>query len=571
MQHPQWPRYSTKIPALIRSCFDRCQSDPDMRASLAEKARKQFPFTDEWRICRDFIREVMPSGKVLFCGAGYAAQELVPSLQYDVPELNIVALVDREAKTIKERWGLPVRMAEEASRLDFDYVLVANLKHEASMVQDLLQVGIPLERIVSVYRHPEFKAYHDDKVKNRLLKPLISKIRNLVPHVEHLIIVPSRDLWQVVDEESLREVLPPEKTVRLFFGQPGQMDPSLYYPSFDLRRSILLLLGCIEALRPKSIYLRGSAHFQSQHLGALIRAKHPDIFLTFEGYDYMSTFDDEILEGWSFTQESIETNRLAEMLLGIDADFILDKTPGDGWNALLSELFTTPRQAYFPRLQSCSCASKSDKPFRNEYRLMCAGTMPEYKLYDPGVGYRNSAFQDIIGPLLILGQEPDLSIDIFNSGHECNNLHCDLVYEGYLRHFDPKRIHYYKMTPFDTLVGQMQDFDFGILLFTPSSLVIDYPLQESLPNRFMGYVCGDLPIIINKEVTYSASLVERFHAGITIAADEMEDLPRRIREADLGAMREGVKALHQFMLEHNGRAINVFKEVLAAHAEDVRS
>jgi hypothetical protein len=292
-----------------------------------------------------------------------------------------------------------------------------------------------------------------------------------------------------------------------------------------------------------------------------VRKALPDAFLVFEIYDYMCMFPTEILDGWKFDAGEVEENCCAEALMGLEADFIFDKTPGPQWQEVTGRLVTAPRQPYYPRMldNTLAEADPSTRLREGPLRIMCAGTIPEFKYYRPGLGFSDSVFQDIISPLQLLAADPGLRVDIFNSGHNPGSEGSEREYAGYRGFCDARRIHYHPFLPFEQLVARMPDFDFGIFLFAPTDMIIDFPLMESLPNRFMGYVTGDLPAIVNKEMRYIASLVERFNAGIAVGAEELEDLPRRILEADLEAMRKGMRALHAHMIEHNRKAILTFQ------------
>jgi hypothetical protein len=237
---------------------------------------------------------------------------------------------------------------------------------------------------------------------------------------------------------------------------------------------------------------------------------------------------------------------------------------------LTAALFSAPRTAYFPRIlprpepirelgQACPRPAAADP-----WRLLSAGTIPPFKLYRPGQAFLNSAFQNIIGPIERLAGEDDFHIDLFNSGHVPDCPPAEQEFGGYRTLFPAGRVDYHCGIPFPDLLATMGQYHFGLLLFSDSEMVVDYPLQESLPNRFAGYVSGHLPIIVNQEVRYCASLVQAFNAGITVSVDELDDLPLRIRAADLEAMRAGVKALHAFMAERNRQALQAFRHHIRA-------
>lgn len=563
------PRFSNDIPELFRNYVERCAQEPALSEDLTRKALADFSSYEGVDVQVLFLLTHLPAGKVLLSGAGPGSLFLMRTIEHQAPHIQILALVDRRAQEIRELHGYEVITAQQAATREFDYAIVCNVVYGKSMAEDLLHAGISASRIQVVHALQSYRELQERFVEDVLEKRLLTKIHQRVAKVENVIIVPSRDIWSVVDECVLVEALPAESTIRLYFGPSSNLEISPQYPTFDMEQSLPLLLNLLKKLRPKCVYVRGSAQFQAQTVAVAIKQTLPEAFLTFEIYDYMCMFDSEILNGWSFDPQSVHDNRCAEALMCRVADFIFDKTPGPGWHALASSLVTAPRRAFFPRLQSQTPPSAhTPRARKGPLQLLCAGTFPEFRRYQPGEGFLNSVFQDIVQPIEQLSAFEDFHIDIFNSGHVPGSPGCEREYCGYRTHFDARRVSYNTGIPFDQLLARMSEYDFGILLFSPTDMVIDYPLQESLPNRFMGYVSGDLPIIINREIRYSAQLVERFNAGIVIGVDELADLPRRIREADLPRMREGVRALRQFMHEHNRSAILAFKQALATRGGD---
>lgn len=399
---------------------------------------------------------------------------------------------------------------------------------------------------------------------------ILAGIRAQRPRVEHVILMPSRDLWLVVDEAALAAALPPETTIRLYFGPPGKMEASAFYPSFDVRRCLPLLLGLLRELAPSSVYVRGSAQFKSEHLGAAVKACLPGLFLTFEVYDYAGMFDDACLEAWGYSRELGEVNRDAEAFLGAHADYLIDKTPGEEWERAAGDLIRPPRSAYFPTLGT-ACPDPLPQPPRlpGPFRILCAGSMPYFRNYHPGAGFPDWAYQNIIDPIVLLGGEADMSVDIFNASHDPLLDHWP-AFGGYQGLFDPRRVSYHPRIPLAEVSARVPSYDFGMFLFTASSVPVDYPLQQSLPNRCMSYIQGNLPLIVNREMRCLAGLVERFGAGIVLGSTEVAELPARIRAADLAGMRRGAEAMHRHLVQRNRETMRAFAQCLSEREQRVR-
>jgi hypothetical protein len=399
---------------------------------------------------------------------------------------------------------------------------------------------------------------------------LLAEIRALRPRVDHVILVPNRDLWMVVEEQALCAILAPERSIRLFYGPPGKMEASPFYPTFDMGRSLPLILALLAALAPASVYVRGSAQFKSEHLAAAVKAALPSLFLTFEVYDYACMLDDVFLETWGYSPELIEGVRDSEIFLAGKADFLIDKTPGEEWRQTIAELGTAPRRAYHPTLGT-RWQEPPPAPAREPgpWRILCAGSMPHFKNYRPGEGFPHWAYPNIIEPIAALAREPDMFVQIYNASHEPALDHWP-AFGGYARMFDPERVAYHPRISLQEIAERAPFYDFGMFLFEASEVVVDYPLQQSLPNRCMTYIAANLPIIVNTEMRHLAGLVERFQAGITIASTEIEDLPRRIRAADPALLRRGAEALYRHLVEANREALEAFGHSLSEGQQRVR-
>jgi hypothetical protein len=570
MPSPFIPRLSDQMLPRIQAHVQRCGRDADLGQALTGKALAAFGIYTGWEIYLEFLRTHLPPGEYLFAGAGPSSEALIAALQAPSFPLRIAGFIEPGRAAGGSFMGCPVLSAGEAARGDRHEVIVCNQALEKTLVAELLEAGMPRHRIHSVHGHEGFRTFHDAMLKQELAGRFLRRILAERPRVEHVILVPSRDIWTVIEEDALQEALPPETTIRLYYGPPGRMDLSPHYPTFDMGQCLPLILQLLEALAPMSVYVRGSAQFKTEHLGAAVKASLPRLFLAFEVYDYAGMLDDVFLETWGYSPGLAEDVRDAEAFLAANADFTIDKTPGDEWEKAAQELFKAPRRSYSPTLGihwEDPVAPRPRDP--GPFRIICAGSMPYFKNYRPGQGFPHWAYQNIIDPIVLLSREEDFWVDIFNASHD-PALDQGAAFGGYAGLFDARRVAYHARVPLKEIMERVDAYDFGMFLFSASDVPIDYPLQQSLPNRCMSYISGNLPLIVNTEMRHLASLVETFHAGITLSSTEIADLPRRIREADLKAMKAGATALHRHLVASNHEALQVFKARLSEHQERVR-
>lgn len=546
------PRMSHEIPDRLRAHFRRGTEQPDFEAALVERATSTFRFHRGWQVLQAFLQATLPAGRYALAGAVPAA--LVASLREG--PVRVEAVLD--AVRTGEVSGCPILSPASGVQSGRD-VIVCQPAPAGGWFDTLRDAGFGSERILDLYRHPAFPAFHDAWVETDVLGPMLEAIQGTSPRVDHVILVPSGDLWMVVEEEALRRVLPPEHTIRLYYGPPGRMDTTGPYRTFDVGQCLPLAVRLLETLAPQNLYIRGSAQFRSEAFGAAVKALLPGLRTVFEVYDYALMLDDELTDSWGFAPETMAESRDAEVFLATRADLLIDKVPGPEWEAMASELLRVPRTAYAPALGRDVPALRPRAP--GPLRVLCAGSMPYFKNYRPGEGFPGWAYPDIVGPLRVLAGMADCRVDLFNASHPPE---ADLweAFQGYATLFDPERVAYHPRLPLPELLGRMPGYDFGLFLFSPSSVLVDYPLQQSLPNRCMSCIAGGLPLIVNTEMRYLASLVERFQAGITLACTEVDTLPERLRSADLQALREGVRALHQYLVTQNQGALEALAKAL---------
>lgn len=558
------PRLSDQMLPQMVARFRRCSKDPDLGGTLTGKAMASFGTYTGWEIFHAFIVERLPAGSYLFAGTGPAWSDLATALQAPESPVRIRGFVDPRASR-GDFLGCPVILAAEAARPGHPAVIACS----PALAADLLKAGVPASRIHDIQCMDGFQAFHDALLK-QVAQRVLEAIRAGRPRVDHVILVPNGDLWMVVEESVLREVLPPERTIRLYYGPPGRMEASPWYPTYDMGQCLPLVLRILDALGPVSVFARGSAQFKSAHLPAAVKASLPGLFLTFEVYDYASMLEDVFLETWGYPPGLAEDVRDAEGYLGATADFILDKTPGAGWTKAAAEALAAPRVSYTPTL-GIRCPEPAPAPPRTPgpFRILCAGSMPHFKNYRKGEGFPLWAYQDIIEPIRLLALENDFFIDIFNASHDPRLDHWP-AFRGYATLFDPGRVAYHPRIPLGEVLERAPTYDFGMFLFAASTVTIDCPLQQSLPNRCMSYIAANLPLLVNREMSHLATLVERFQAGITLASTEVADLPGRIRAADLPALGRGARELHRHLVDGNRAALHAFRRRLSEHQDRIR-
>jgi len=126
---------------------------------IAEKARLTYEFMDYslhlYGEVRQHLRTALQAcaatGKrVAICGSGEAAELAYLSLKES--GLEPVAVFDHEGQS--EFLGMSVRPIGEHATVDFDLIIVATLDRSGRQLQELLDVGVPREKLFPLRQEP---------------------------------------------------------------------------------------------------------------------------------------------------------------------------------------------------------------------------------------------------------------------------------------------------------------------------------------------------------------------------------------------------------------------------------
>ena len=126
---------------------------------IAEKARLTYEFMDYslhlYGEVRQHLRTALQAcaeaGKrVAICGSGEAAELAYLSLKES--GLEPVAVFDHEGQ--REFLGMPVLPITDHARVEFDLIIVATLEPSGRQLQELLDAGVPSEKLFPLRQEP---------------------------------------------------------------------------------------------------------------------------------------------------------------------------------------------------------------------------------------------------------------------------------------------------------------------------------------------------------------------------------------------------------------------------------
>jgi len=189
------PRLSERVLPLIQDRFQRCGADPGLGRALAELAMARFGCYTGWEIFQAYLEARMAPGQYLLAGAGLASVALLAALQDRGSIIQVVGLIDRRQAGMEAILGCPVLTPEAAARDPRSGVIVCAPDQDKSMAGTLAEAGVPERLLHLLTRRGDFRAFHDAMLADSVAGSLLARIRAERSRVEHVILVPSRDIW----------------------------------------------------------------------------------------------------------------------------------------------------------------------------------------------------------------------------------------------------------------------------------------------------------------------------------------------------------------------------------------
>jgi hypothetical protein len=474
-----------------------------------------------------FLDEASLEGRVLVYGAGTHTRMLLPMLARR-PRTRVLAIVDRMAREMRRFEGLDVITPEEAAASDFDWILLSHGTYEDEMMERLISLGVPPERIAPIYMHPQFLRRAADKVAGDLRRKFAGR------RIETLLVTCSP--LKVVSDETLALAFPPETTLNAYFGRPDELSAVGPFETCDLDESLLGLAWIIENLKPKTVYVRCVIY--KNYLAGLLKHRYPHLRVIHELYDHATVWRDHDLERlFGLTPRTMARLRRSEYVSAQTCDLIVSKRSGPRWEQMMAEC-AAPYRSYFPMIQSPSAPPPPGEPSGIVYAgfLPAPAFLAQFKN-----GYN---FVELLEQTCLrLG----VSAELFNSSH--GGPYAESIYAPYIERHVGAPIRYCRRLPYDALLNHMQRFAFGWLCDIVSEFQADRYI--GVCNRWTGYLSAGLPVVMDAEWTLMAGLTRDFNAGVVVDAVDPATVAAALAAADQESLRRGAGRLRAHLAAHN--------------------
>lgn len=516
---------------------DHARAMSEARSALAE-AGHWFGASRSDDVLTDFVAG-LPDGDVFLFGAGTHTERLLDRLRVR-RGIRIRGIVDRLADFMDGAFGYEVITPAALADRAFDYVLLSHTAYEAEMTEALIAQGVPADRIVPIYANPAFAT---------LARTVPAQAAAALGGRRADFVVISNSAGRIVSDRRLAEVLPPDRTVEIYFGRTGEAGDPGPFERVCAMESLDVLGALLGALRPRAIYLRGIIY--KAFLGSWILERFPGLRLIQELYDYAVLWPDDDLDAlFGMTPRTIRTARLLEYHAAQRASLTLSKRGGPEWERVLRRC-GSPYRLYFPLVEPNDHLPAAWRQEDGPLRLLYAGFLPTAAF----LGRFTNAHNFIPVMQAVCGDNRARA-DIYNSVH-LGPMH-DRLFSAHIDSLRDGPVRYHRRIPAADLFDRMGGYDLGWLAdaqhrFQPDRYV-------AVCNRWAGYVAGGLPTLLDAGWTFMADLVRRFNAGIVVDSLDPEHIAARLRTADLPALRRGAAELRRDVLGQNEASL----ETLAA-------
>lgn len=124
--------------------------------------------------------------------------------------------------------------------------------------------------------------------------------------------------------------------------------------------------------------------------------------------------------------------------------------------------------------------------------------------------------------------------------------------------------------PIDGAIKEFSRYDFALMIGVFEGVKINvFNFNTCVPSKFFTYIAAGLPVIVNKEFGYIASLVKKHEIGIVINQNEINSLSEIIKRYDYEKLKANVKRAREdlSMKKHIGRLIDFYEQAVATKTQ----
>ena len=340
--------------------------------------------------------------------------------------------------------------------------------------------------------------------------------------------------------------------------------------ALTLTRSYLLLETLLERLEPEIFhvhcnmwnYALGRVVIEARG-GAGVVAEFDDIFSVYAAPEALAT-------NWDKTAVSLDL--AMERFICHRADGLLHQFSPDVDAELRERHGALPPVVHMPPWPAPEFSAHSDDKLSDRdgvRRLVWAGAICPPTDANPASLMPSRGLPDAILTLLETGLGVDLLVD-----PAVDIVLSDPVWRIYTTIGEHMPLFNLRRgLPMNELAGQLCRYDFGMILFNLDPAVLKVSrskLKFQTANKFFAYLEAGLPVVVNAEFEYMASLVRGHGIGIAVHSSQIGTVARRVREANYDRMAANVRRFNQrfSMAKAVDRLERLYDDIIAPRTGD---
>jgi len=492
------------------------------------------------RVAARYIEQRVGSGTFYLYGAGSHSLGLIDLLQGNELLSQLLGVLDGHPRPGQKVHSFDVFPADYALMDPEGKIVLSHAEFEDGMLEDLLRMGIPRDRIVPIYQDE----IYGQMAMETLWPDISTRLANIPERgsQKRVVFVNARD--RRIFDDNIIGYLKSLGRYQLIQVQMDRLesvrDTSFYDMTLSARNGIGLCLNILEHLQPDLIYVQ--EHYSSGNFLPLIPAlAFPELPVVGEFYDFLGLiFDDPyILSRDSYWREK-------DVQLGMDAERwcienlagIVTKESGGLLKKYLSEANYLEVQPHLARAGFVERQTSPEQPLR----LVWAGAIAPSHLSSAIIG--NNQLIDVFSELVELG----FSVTAFSSCQDWATL--ESQYPDYLELAKSENFKILPRIPQQELIVRMaNEFDYGIAFGR-----LKEGHQQGLSNKItvsgkiFSYVAAGLPILVADYYEVMGEWVEKYDLGVLVDPDQLDSLPGILAQHNYS---ETVENIYRYRNQHN--------------------
>lgn len=503
-----------------------------------------------------FLYRYYKNKKILLYGGGKHSEEVLT--EYPSEQIhNILALVDDDANCLFNTC-VPIVKTEHITKIEFDFIVISNSLYFQAMVDKLLSLGVPSNKIVNIYRDERF--LNDYQQENNVISiEQVNDKKNIVlivpmENADHI----TRASCYLKNDFNLYKLyyfMHDAQDTNEYFSQVDQMKNSLYLLDFFLKNNVQKIDLIVINLIP-SIY----------HVVYYIKTLYPSIKVIASFLDVLSFFGNKkrILQALEF-KDRYNFERYCQKFLIQKCDGLIVACDG---KYIYQEVFRHSNKYlqyfnYFPeKINYFQKTTLSEK-------IMCiyaGGVLPSSskKIISADIKMAN-IFEKLL--------KQNIKVDAYFSNVDAFTLKSS-EYQDYSKLRQNYDFTYNNFLPTNELLKKMQYYHFGLMIYdftiAKKAKILRKHLYSAIPTKIFTYLAAGIPILISEEIYSAKEFLVSHGVAISVRSSDFNNIEQLIGQYDYAQMKENVAQFQKkFCLENHYNVLkNFLFDVINAEGKD---